>query len=151
MKKNIAFRSWYYFRQGWSTYFAFIFAAVNTLTVTYYLAIENIPLLKEIFPTFILYVITLVSIGIPILVLVGYVHFKKSSAYKAEADITIESHPHFKRMMRSIEFSIPLHLQLADILIKLTNDEKLSDEQLSRLSEIKQKLKDHMDTSFDLK
>ena len=37
---------------GWGTYFAFIFAAINTLTVTYYLAIENYPVLKAIFPSF---------------------------------------------------------------------------------------------------
>ena len=50
VKRNIGFRGWYYFRQGWSVYFAFIFAAINTLTVTYFLAIENYPVLKEVFP-----------------------------------------------------------------------------------------------------
>ena len=34
VKNNLGFRSWYYFRTGWSTYFAFILAALNTLTVT---------------------------------------------------------------------------------------------------------------------
>ena len=33
-------------------YFAFIFAAINTLTVTYFLAIENYPALKAVFPSF---------------------------------------------------------------------------------------------------
>ena len=47
MQKKSGFRGWYYFRQGWSLYFAFILAAINTLTVTYYLAIENLPFLKE--------------------------------------------------------------------------------------------------------
>ena len=42
LKKNIGFRFWFYFRSGWSTYFAFLLAALNTLTVTYYLAIENL-------------------------------------------------------------------------------------------------------------
>ena len=62
MKKNIFFRSWFYFRQGWSVYFAFIFAALNTLIVTYYLAIENAPFLKSLFPSFIEYVVILVTI-----------------------------------------------------------------------------------------
>ena len=52
MKQNIGFRAWFYFRQGWATYFAFIFAAINTLTVTYYLAIENYPFLNNIFPPY---------------------------------------------------------------------------------------------------
>ena len=50
MKQNIGFRAWFYFRAGWTTYFAFIFAAINTLTVTYFLAIENYPSLNNIFP-----------------------------------------------------------------------------------------------------
>ena len=49
--RNRGFRAWFYFRNGWSLYFAFIFAAINTLTVTYFLAIERYPVLNEIFPT----------------------------------------------------------------------------------------------------
>ena len=52
MSKNKGFRGWFYFRTGWATYFAFIFAAVNSIIVTYYLAIENLPILKEVFPLF---------------------------------------------------------------------------------------------------
>ena len=66
MKQNLFFRLWFYFRNGWSTYFAFIFAAINTLTVTYFLAIEEYPFLKDLFPTFVLYVVIVSSIGIPI-------------------------------------------------------------------------------------
>lgn len=68
MRQNIGFRGWFYFRQGWATYFAFIFAAVNTLVVTYYLAIENIPALKIIFPTFYVYFTFGVILGIPLLI-----------------------------------------------------------------------------------
>ncbi len=87
MRSNLGFRGWFYFRQGWSTYFAFIFAAINTMVVTYYLAIDNIPVLKQVFPTFYVYLLVVSSIGIPILILVGYVHFKRTKAYEAEADI----------------------------------------------------------------
>ena len=88
MKKTLPFRLWLYFRQGWTTYFAFVFAAINTLTVTYFLAIENYPFLSQVFPSFILYILTVASIGLPLLVVVGYVHFKKSPAYRSEADIS---------------------------------------------------------------
>ena len=79
MGENLVFRSWYYFRQGWSTYFAFIFAAVNTLTVTYFLAVDNYPELKIIFPSFEIYIGIISLIGIPLLVLIGYLHYKKSA------------------------------------------------------------------------
>ena len=82
MGKNKGFRSWYYFRMGWSTYFAFIFAAINTLTVTYYLAIEKVPILVSIFPSFFQYVLIVSLIGIPMLILIGYAHYKRSKAYQ---------------------------------------------------------------------
>ena len=79
MKQNLAFRSWFYFRTGWQTYFAFVLAAINTLTVTYFLAIENYPSLKTIFPSFEIYILIVVSIGIPLLVLIGYICLKDIS------------------------------------------------------------------------
>ena len=84
-KNTVGFRGWYYFRTGWSTYFAFILAAINTLTVTYFLAIDNYPELKSIFPSFEQYVIIIVVIGIPLLISIGYLHFKRTQAFKSEA------------------------------------------------------------------
>ena len=103
MKKNLGYRGWFYFRMGWATYFAFMLAAVNSLVVTYYLAIENYPILKEIFPTFGSYVVIIIIIGIPLLTSIGYVHYKKSGSYKAEADVHIESNPHMYRMLKNSE------------------------------------------------
>ena len=77
MGKYPGFRAWFYFRQGWSVYFAFIFAAINMLTVTYFLAIENYPALKAVFPSFGEYILITVIIGVPLLVSVGYAHYKK--------------------------------------------------------------------------
>ena len=60
-------------------------AAINVLTVTYFLAIDNYPVLQAIFPTFGHYITIVVGIGVPLLVLVGYFHYKRSQAYAAEA------------------------------------------------------------------
>ena len=70
---------------GWTAYFAFIMAAVNVLTVTYFLAIENYPSLQVIFPTFVHYIATAVGIGVPLLVFVGYVHYKRSVAFASRS------------------------------------------------------------------
>jgi len=64
MKQSMFFRLWYYFRNGWSTYFAFIFAAINTLTVTYFLAIEEYPFLYDLFPTFVHYIVIVSSLNV---------------------------------------------------------------------------------------
>ena len=118
MKKNIGFRFWFYFRSGWSTYFAFMLAALNTLTVTYYLAIENYPVLQTIFPSFIQYVVILVSIGIPLLIIVGYAHWKRTPAYRSEADIWMESNPYQARMLVNSEMVLKINLKLLNLILK---------------------------------
>jgi len=113
MKTRLSFRAWFYFRQGWGTYFAFIFAATNTLTVTYFLAIENYPILISLFPTFTHYVLLAAVFGVPLLIFVGYLHWKKTGAYRSEADIWIESNPYMRRMLFNTEKIIPLQIKLA--------------------------------------
>ena len=136
MRNNLGFRGWFYFRQGWSVYFAFIFAAVNTLTVTYFLAIDNYPFLKDVFPSFIHYVAILVLIGIPLLVLIGYAHYKRTPSYKAEADIHIEANPHMRRILTNSEFMLSMSLQLSELSMKLMNNEKLTSDEMNNLKQL---------------
>ncbi len=133
MKQNLLFRSWFYFRTGWQTYFAFILAAINTLTVTYFLAIDNYPSLKTIFPSFEIYILIIVSIGIPLLILIGYVHFKRSQSFKSEADVLIESNPYQRRNTVNSELLIRMNLELMKILLKVVNKENLSDDELEKI------------------
>lgn len=131
--KNKGFRAWFYFRNGWSIYFAFIFAAINTLTVTYFLAIERVPFLISIFPTFIHYVLIVSSIGIPLLILIGYLHWKRSGARKAEIDIGYEVDPYKARTLVNSEILLKMNFNLILMLIKLQNHEKLTEQELSEL------------------
>lgn len=144
MKKSLPFRFWYYFRQGWTTYFAFVFAAINTLTVTYFLAIENYPVLNEIFPSFISYVLIVALIGIPTLVVIGYVHFKRSPAYKSEADVGIEANPHNRRMLMNSETMLGLTLELLSLMTKLSNNEKLTEDEKQSMSKLQNDLTNYM-------
>ncbi len=141
MKNSIAFRGWYYFRNGWTVYFAFIFAAVNTLTVTYYLAIENYPILQAIFPTFLHYIITVSSIGVPILVLIGYVHYKKSRAFRSEASINFESNPFPRRTLVNSEIILKLNLEILEILTKSTT---LNETDSKHIEEVKDEIKKYL-------
>ena len=145
MGKNTGFRSWYYFRMGWSTYFAFIFAAINTLTVTYYLAIEKIPSLELLFPTFIQYVIIVSGLGIPILITVGYIHYKRSKAFKSEVDIIVETNPYQRRTIVNTEMILELNLKLMEFLVKLSKDEKLNENEINDLIEKNKKISEYMD------
>ena len=140
MKVPIAFRSWFYFRQGWSVYFAFIFAAINTLVVTYFLAIENYPILKEIFPTFIVYITIVVTIGIPLLITVGYLHFKRSPAFRAEAKIMLESNPFTRRVLVNSELTLKLNTKLMELILKISQGEKISKEDILAATKIQDEL-----------
>lgn len=138
--KDIGFRAWFYFRNGWSIYFAFIFAAINTLTVTYYLAIERAPFLKEVFPSFVQYILIVGGIGIPLLIIVGYMHWKRSAARKAEIDISYETDPYKARTLVNTEILLKMNSQLIELLTKLTSNAKLTDEELNKIVESQQKL-----------
>ena len=140
MGKNLGFRGWYYFRQGWSLYFAFIFAAINTLTVTYFLAIERIPFLTTIFPSFIHYVVITSSVAIPILTLVGYAHWKKSAARKAEIDIMYEVDPYKARTLVNTEMLLKMNFNLTSMITKMLNDQKPSKEELLELQKSQDKI-----------
>ena len=140
MKENSGFRAWFYFRQGLTSYFAFIFAALNTMVVTYYLAIENIPVLKTIFPSFYAYLAITAALGIPLLIFVGYAHQKKTASYKTEADIYYESNPHALRSLINTEILLELNLKLNDKLIKIISDDKLSEEEIEDLRKLQEEI-----------
>ena len=144
MDKKGGYRSWFYFRIGWNTYFAFVLAAINTLTLTYYLAIENYPVLKDLFPTFEQYVLIVVSIGVPLLAFTGYAHYKRTKAFRAETDIWIESNPYQARLLVNTEMILGLNQKLTEFIIKLSKDEELKDDQLKELSDLQKKFSDHV-------
>ena len=152
LQKNIGFRFWFYFRSGWSTYFAFLLAALNTLTVTYYLAIENYPVLQAIFPSFFQYVVILVSIGIPLLIIVGYAHWKRTPAYRSEADIWMESNPYQARMLVNSEMILKINLKLLNLILKQSKNKSLSDDELNEVIALQEEyLKHSQERTFENK
>ena len=134
MNENRGFRSWYYFRMGWGTYFAFIFAAINTLVVTYYLAIERVPALLTIFPNFLQYVLIISAIGVPLLIIVGYIHYKRTLAFKSEIDIVVESNPYQRRNVVNISLILESILRTNQLLLKLSKNEKLSETEVGEIN-----------------
>jgi len=132
-KTDVGFRGWFYLRQGWSNYLTFFMASINTLTVTYFLAVERYPFLETIFPNFLYYLIITTSIGIPSLIIIGYVHWKRSGARKAEIDITYEVNPYNARTLVNSELLLGMNINLISMLTKILNDEKLSQEEIDKI------------------
>ena len=141
VKKNLGYRAWFYFRMGWTTYFAFILAAINTLTVTYFLAIENYPELMAIFPSFEIYIVIITSIGIPTLIFVGYSHYKKTNVFKSEVDILVESNPILRRTTVNADMNLRFSIKLFDLLLKLSKN-KVSEDELNDAKKIQNEIID---------
>ena len=141
MKSNVGFRGWFYFRMGWSTYFAFILAAINTLTVTYFLAIDNYPALKIIFPSFEIYVLILISIGVPLLIFIGYCHYKKTKAFRSEMDILVESNPFLRRTTVNTDIILRFNVNLINLVLKLSKD-TISEDELNDMKKIQKEVTD---------
>ena len=144
MAENPGFRAWFYFRNGWSMYFAFIFAAINTLTVTYFLAIERAPSLQAIFPSFFQYVLIVSLIGVPLLIGIGYAHWKRTKARKAEVDIGFETNPYQRRFVVNTEIILHLNLRLIEMLMRSTSGEKLTENEMKEIRVYKGDIENHI-------
>ena len=139
MKASVGFRGWFYFRMGWSTYFAFILAAINTLTVTYFLAIDNYPSLKIIFPSFEIYIFIIVTIGVPLLIFIGYSHYKKTKAFRSEVDVLIETNPWQRRNVVNTDIILRLNTNLIALILKLSKNVS-SEEELKNVEKIQKEI-----------
>ena len=139
-KNNLMFRAWYYFRQGWAIYFAFILAAINTLTVTYFLAIDNYPSLKSVFPSFEQYVAIIVVIGVPLLITVGYAHYKKTEGFKSEVDVLIESNPYQRRYLVNTEIMLSLQLKLILVIQEIAKNQDLDQNKIDELKKLHEEI-----------
>lgn len=139
MSGSSGFRGLYYFRHGWGNYAAFLLSALSTLTTTYFLAIEKYPPLESIFPTFTNYTLIIAAIGIPILTLGGFIHWKRSGAMKAEIDISYEVNPYITRVIVDTELILKLNLRLEKTL-GFIEDGKISDDQIEELKKLQNEL-----------
>ena len=144
-KKRTGFRAWFYLRMGYTIYWAFFIMGINTLTVTYFLAIEKAPFLQTIFPTFPIYAVVIVIIAIPILILTGFVHFKKIPGYKSEAEIAVESNPYVYRLPPGfwLHVVMPYFRLQSELMMKISNQEKLTEKEIEEMRKV-QKDMDHL-------
>ena len=126
-KKSPLFRSWFYFRIGYSEYFVFVFGVLNTLTLTFYLIIENYPELGVIFPSFTTYIVIVSLAGFPLLVLLGYIHMYRSSAFRSEVEVSTEADPYVYKLPPGIhqEALAPFFYEMLTILKKADAGESL--------------------------
>jgi len=108
--------------------------------VTYFLAVERYPVLVDLFPSFGHYVLVWVVVGVPLLTLIGFVHYKRSPAYTAEVGLTWTSNPYQARNLINGELSLKLNLALLKITVKLFQNEKFEPEEFEEILRVKKEI-----------
>ena len=80
--------------------------------------------------------------GVPILILAGYIHYKKVPAYGSEADVVQESQPYNYKSPpgRYIEVQYPLFLAITQMMIKWSKNEKLSEDEIEEVKQLQKKI-----------
>lgn len=141
------FRTLYYFRTGYAAYLIMLLGAVNVLTSTYFLAIEEIPFIGKIFPTFEIYVVTAVLVAIPAVTVVGYVHYKRIGAHSAASAVHTQNNifnykfqPGFTR-----EVFGPAYKMILRSVLKRSISEKLTDEEIAEIDRLRERLQHLID------
>ncbi len=141
MKRPVPFRFWYYFRAGYAGYFSFVMAIFNMFTITYYLMIDNYSQLHAVIPTFTSYIIISSFVIVPLATILGFMHVRRTGAYKADIKVNAESNPYNYRLIPGVQKEVlaPLLLEMLE-LVKKSNDSKLTDEESKRVKQLDEKL-----------
>jgi hypothetical protein len=146
MTSKIGFiaRLWYYFRTGYSIYLTFLLGALNTLIVVWYLAIREVPAVQSFFGHFIPFALLVTFTGVPLSIVLGWVHFKRSQIFSSEADIGVESNPYYYKLAPGYTREVfgPLYLELLVQLKRLVTAQGLAPpEELARIEDLEEKLR----------
>ena len=60
-------------------------------------------------------------------------------------DILIETSPHIRRILQNTEVLLPSYLKLTELMVKLSENKKLTDKELEEVSKLQDKLNKHID------
>jgi hypothetical protein len=147
MRASLPFRAWFYLRTGYAVYLSFILAAVNVIVTVYFLAIEDNQTLRIIFPDFSYWAIVVTVVGIPASVFIGWLHLKRSPAYRSELDVSVEANPYYYKLPPGYwrDALVPVMLETMKLNIKLLKKETLTDGEVDSLQGLQEKLQHLID------
>ncbi len=132
------FRAWFYFRQGYNLYLAFLIGFASNLVVLFRLGVEPNKSLLGIFPSLGIFTAVGLLVAIPVGILAGLYHMKRTGAYAADASVATEANPYvYKTIGKEKEVFLPLWILTARGLAKLLErEETLSVNDRNELTEI---------------
>jgi hypothetical protein len=132
------FRAWFYFRQGYNLYLAFLIGFASNIIVLYRLGVSDIGWLHDIFPSLTVFVIVGLVVAIPVGILAGLYHMKRTAAFAADASVQTEANPYiYKTIGKEKEVFIPLWVLTVRGLAKiLERQETMTAQDRKELEEV---------------
>ncbi len=125
--KRLLPRCWFYLRIGYSLYFVFLLGFSSTLVTLYYLAIKNMPVLLAIFPQFEWFALIACAIGIPLAVMMGWLHYKRMPMYSSEVEVGQEANPYNFKLVMGLQKDV--FWPVFGLMLKSMSGEKLSQDE----------------------
>lgn len=102
---------------------------ISLCTTVYYLAIQNMPVLKSLFPGVLEFGLALVVVVYPGGALAGWFHFKKMPFYRIEQTINVESNPYSQTKLT------PVMIPMWRTLMALAEKEGLDVSEMQKILE----------------
>jgi hypothetical protein len=104
---RLVYRAWFYFRQGYATYLAFLIGFVSNIIVIYSLGIKPViesggtlgSIAQTLFPHLTNFVVIAAVIISPVCIYLGLLHMKRTGAFSADASVSMESNPYAYKLV----------------------------------------------------
>ncbi len=112
------------------------------MVTVYYLAITKYPDLYTIFPSFSIWAIFIVGTVTPLAVFLGWLHLKRSPAYRSEMDVAVEANQYYYKLPPGYwkEALAPVLLEILRLNLKIISKESLTETELTTLKNLQKKL-----------
>ena len=138
---NKGIRVFSYFKKGYHSYMLLLVGLLNVLTSTYFLLIDQVSILGNIFTSFELYVVIIIGIGFPTLILVGWTHFRRSGLYSQDLVTYMKNHPYFYKYRFGHDRLVgDIHYTLYQLNLKIANKEKLTPDEINNIKSLEQRI-----------
>ncbi len=123
---KLLFRAWFYFRQGYNVYLAFLIGFASNIVVLYRLGVTDNKFLAPIFPSLTVFTVVGLVIAVPVGIFAGLYHMKRTGAFAADASVSLEANPYVYRVVpgKEKEVLLPLMILTARGLARLMDQLK---------------------------
>ena len=87
----------------------------------------------------------MIVVGIPVLIMLGYAHYKKTKAFRSEMDVFIESNPYQRRNIVNSTILVSLTMKINEMMFKLAKNEKLTSKEIEEVEKLQNEVKEFTD------